>query len=58
MVLNKGVAFYTLLKFNGNYIMQAIAEEIKLVTLLNDLVKESKIEEAQIQVLPIFNELL
>ena len=58
-MLIKGVAFYeALLKFDGSKILQEIEEEIEAVKQMANTVKERKIEEAQLMVLPIIDELL
>ncbi len=58
-MLSNGVVFFeVLLKFDGANNIQAIEEEIEAVKQMAEVVKERKIEEAQIQVLPIIDELL
>ena len=59
MLLNKGLAFYqALLKFDGSEIMQAIEEEVEVVKQKADSEKERKVQEAQMQILPMIDELL
>ncbi len=57
--MKKGVAFYeALLKFDGSEIMQAIEEEVEVVKQKADSEKERKVQEAQMQILPMIDELL
>ena len=59
MQLIYGVAYYeVLLKFNGVQIMQAFDEEMEAVRQITNAVKEKNIEQAQMQVLPMIDELL
>ena len=58
-LLMKGLAFFeALFKFDGAQINQAIDEEIEAIKQMADTIKEQKIEEAQMQVLPMIDELL
>ena len=58
-LLNKGLAFYEkMLKLNGTKIMKAIEEEIETVKQMADEIKEKKVKEKQMQILPMIDELL
>ena len=53
------MAFYeALLKFDGSKIMQAMEEEVDAVKQIADAEKDKKVQEAQMQIIPMIDELL